>query len=97
MPSFLWILLGAPHVERLRGNPRWQAASTTLTAAVVGVVASLAVWFGRHVLWPPGQPVNGFGIVLAVLAFLGLTRWRWPLIPVVLGAAVIGTLRRLAL
>lgn len=50
-PCFLWIFAGAPHVERLR-HVRWLAAGlTTITAAVVGVIANLALWFGLHVLF----------------------------------------------
>jgi chromate transporter len=51
VPCFLWIFLGAPYVERLRGNRRLDAALSTITASVVGVVLNLAVWFSLHVLF----------------------------------------------
>jgi chromate transporter len=50
-PSCLWVLLGAPHVERLRGRPALSGALTAITAAVVGVILNLTVWFGLHVLF----------------------------------------------
>jgi chromate transporter len=52
VPCFLWIFLGAPYLERLRDNTSLARALAGVTAAVVGVVLNLAVWFGLHVLWP---------------------------------------------
>jgi putative chromate ion transporter len=51
VPSFIWIFAGAPHIERLRGKPQISAALSAITAAVVGVIANLALWFGLHVLF----------------------------------------------
>jgi chromate transporter len=51
VPCFLWIFLGAPHVERLRGNRALSAALAAISAAVVGVILNLALWFGLHVLF----------------------------------------------
>ncbi|MFN7009379.1 MAG: chromate efflux transporter [Allorhizobium sp.] len=51
VPSFIWIFAGAPHVERLRGNRMITAALSAITAAVVGVILNLAVWFALHVLF----------------------------------------------
>jgi chromate transporter len=51
VPCFLWIFLGAPYIEALRGNRALHAALSTITAAVVGVVLNLSVWFGLHVLF----------------------------------------------
>jgi chromate transporter len=51
VPCFLWIFLGAPYVERLRGNRALSAALAAITAAVVGVILNLAVWFALHVLF----------------------------------------------
>jgi chromate transporter len=90
LPCFLWIFLGAPHIEQLRGNAKLTAALSAITAAVVGVVLNLAVWFGLHVLFPGGQPVNWFGVVVCVIAFIGMTKWKWDIIPVVLGAGLLG-------
>ncbi|MEW6474717.1 MAG: chromate efflux transporter [Actinomycetota bacterium] len=51
VPCFLWIFLGAPYIEALRGNARLSAALTAITAAVVGVIANLAVFFAVHTLF----------------------------------------------
>jgi chromate transporter len=51
VPCFLWIFLGAPYIEKLRGNQNLSAALSGITAAVVGVVLNLAVWFGMHVVF----------------------------------------------
>ncbi|MCY1664545.1 chromate efflux transporter [Rhizobium sp. SL86] len=51
VPSFIWIFAGAPYIERLRGKPQISAALSAITAAVVGVIANLALWFGLHVLF----------------------------------------------
>ncbi len=96
VPCFLWIFLGAPYIERLRGNRESQAALSTITAAVVGVVLNLAVWFGLHALFPGGAP-DWFAILLSAVAFVGLLRWRWQIIPVVLGAGALGLIYQFAL
>jgi chromate transporter len=89
------IFLGAPHIEQLRGNARVTAALSAITAAVVGVILNLAIWFGLHVLFPTGAPVNTFGVVVCGVAFVGIARWNWGVIPVVLGAAAAGVVRTL--
>ena len=94
LPCFLWIFLGAPYVEHLRGNERLNAALSTITAAVVGVILNLGVWFGWHVLLPKEGPVNWFGIGVCMIALTGMTRWKWGIIPVIAGAAVTGVLYR---
>jgi len=90
LPCFLWIFLGAPHIEQLRGNRRLSAALSTITAAVVGVILNLAIWFGLHVLFPSGGPVNGFGVVVCCVALVGMVRWKWGILPVVFGAGGLG-------
>jgi chromate transporter len=92
LPCFIWIFLGAPYVEHLRGNERLSAALSTITAAVVGVILNLGVWFGWHVLLPKEGPVNGFGIVICLVALIGMTRWKWGIIPVIAGAAAMGVI-----
>ncbi|MGV8936217.1 MAG: chromate efflux transporter [Allorhizobium sp.] len=66
VPSFVWIFAGAPYIERLRGNRALNGALSAITAAVVGVILNLAVWFALHVLfarvnyfvlWRPGPPL----------------------------------------
>ncbi len=58
VPCFYWIFLGAPYIERLRGNKQLTAALSTITAAVVGVVLNLAVWFAVHTLFGKVDTVN---------------------------------------
>lgn len=74
-PCFLWIFLGAPYVEALRGNRALAAALSAITAAVVGVIANLALWFGLHVLFGELRSVSILGLQpdLPVLASLD---WR---------------------
>ena len=95
VPCFLWIFLGAPHIEQLRGNLKLTAALSAVTAAVVGVILNLAVWFGKHVLLPEPRRVDWFALVVMLVAFAGLWRWKWNVIPVVFGAGLLGVLFRL--
>jgi chromate transporter len=97
LPCFLWIFLGAPHIEQLRNNQKLSAALSAITASVVGVILNLTVWFGLNVLIPSGQPVNWFGVAVCVVAFAGMVRWKWDIIPVVLGAGMLGVLWRIVL
>jgi chromate transporter len=93
VPCFLWILLGAPHVERLRGNVRWSGALTAVTAAVVGVVLNLAVWFGLHVFFPQGVSagvVDWFAVAVCIVAFVALQRFKAGVITIVLASGVLG-------
>ncbi|MEO3428066.1 chromate efflux transporter [Pelagibius sp. CAU 1746] len=64
-PCFLWIFLGAPYIERLRGNPALSAALTAITAAVVGVILNLALWFALHVVFREVVPFQHFGLDLS--------------------------------
>jgi chromate transporter len=73
-PCFLWIFLGAPYIERLRGNRALSAALTAITAAVVGVILNLAVWFAVHVVFREVASFERFGLQLAVP---GLTSIDW--------------------
>jgi len=95
VPCFLWIFLGAPHLEQLRGNRRLTALLSAVTAAVVGVILNLAVWFGLHAVFPSGRGVDWFALVLSVTAFVGLLKWKWNVVPVVLGSGIAGLLYRL--
>ncbi len=65
-PCFLWIFLGAPFIERLRDNAVLTAALTAITAAVVGVILNLAVWFGLHVVFDEVRTLTSFGLDLDV-------------------------------
>jgi chromate transporter len=107
-PCFLWIFLGAPYIEGLRGNRRLGAALETITAAVVGVIANLAVTFALSTLFdevrvsrvlgrfdvvrPVWSTVDLFAVVVTLVAFVGMWRFRWKVIPVVAGSALAGLL-----
>src|ERR671933_587628 len=61
-PCFVWIFLGAPFIEVLRGNKAVSGALAAITAAVVGVVMNLAIWFAIHTIFRAVQPVRAFGL-----------------------------------
>lgn len=88
-PCFLWIFLGGPYVEALRGNRALSAALGAITAAIVGVIMNLALWFGLHVLFREVRSVAVLGLSpeLPVLASLD---WRAALLS---GAAMLAMLR----
>jgi chromate transporter len=97
VPCFLWIFLGAPYIEQMRGNAKLTAALSSVTAAVVGVVLNLAVWFGIQVLFPQvaqSREVNWFAVIVSAIAFFGMVRWKWDIIPVVIGAGLLGIIFR---
>ena len=96
VPCFLWILLGAPYVERLRGIKSLSSALSTVTAAVVGVILNLALWFGLHVIFPRNGNVDWFALVVCAVAFIGMLRWKWNIVPVVLGSGLLGLIYTLA-
>jgi chromate transporter len=92
LPSFVFILAGGPLVESTRGELRFTGPLTAITAAVVGVIVNLALFFGQHVLWPAGW-AGGFDAVAALLAAaaaLALFRFRRGVIEVIAGCALIG-------
>jgi len=97
VPCFLWIFLGAPHIEQLRGNKNLSSALSTITAAVVGVVLNLAIWFGLHVLFPNGGEVDWFAVLVSIIAFIGMWRWNWYIVAVVLGSGLLGLILKIAL
>jgi chromate transporter len=96
VPCFLWVFLGAPYIEKLRGAKQLTVALSTVTAAVVGVILNLAVWFGVHVIFPSGGNVDWFAIVVCAIAFLGMLRWKWNIIPVILGSGLLGLIYTLS-
>jgi chromate transporter len=98
-PCFLWIFLGAPFIEQLRGNVALTSALSAITAAVVGVVLNLAVFFGLHVLFPPDGGIafvqlDWAALAITVGAFMGMLRWKWDIFLVALGGAAVGLLYR---
>lgn len=97
LPSFLFILVGGPAVEATRHDIKFTAPLTGITAAVVGVVLNLAVFFAWHVLWPQANaeaPFAGqfewFSALLSVAAFLALWRFKVGIIPVIAASALLG-------
>jgi len=102
LPSFLFILAGGPLVEATHGQLRFTAPLTAITAAVVGVIASLALFFIAHIAQPAragghfGLNIDVAALLLAALAALGLLRFKLGVIPVILACAVAGLVLRLA-
>jgi len=107
LPSFLFILIGAPAVERTRHDVAFTAPLTGITAAVVGVILNLAVFFAYHVLWPQGlaQPLSlttlftGFewiSALIGVAAFIALWRYKAGIISVIGACGLAGLLYTLA-
>lgn len=111
-PCFLWIFLGAPYVERLRGNKLLASGLTAITAAVVGVILNLAVWFALHVLFaavseqhagplrlyvPDLSSLDAAALLLSAASFIALFRLRVGVVPLVAAAALIGAVYTLAL
>ncbi|NWK76560.1 chromate efflux transporter [Aquitalea sp. LB_tupeE] len=94
LPSFLFILAGGPLIESSHGKLSLTAPLTAITAAVVGVIANLALFFGWHALWPQGWQAgpDWQAILLAVAAALALQRYKVGVIKVIAAAAVAGCL-----
>jgi chromate transporter len=90
VPACLFVLLGAPYLERLRGIPRLDAALAAVTAAVVGVILNLAVWFALQAAWPAGGAADGFALGIAIAAFIALERFKAGIVPVILASGVAG-------
>jgi len=97
VPCFLWIFLGAPHIEQLRGNARLGGALAAVTAAVVGVILNLAVWFGRQTFFPVLGVVDWFAIAAGTAAFAAM-QWRnVGIVPVVVASGALGLVWRIML
>jgi chromate transporter len=103
LPCFAWIFLGAPHAERLRQNLALSGALAAVTAAVVGVVANLALWFALHALFAAYRKVSGLALelpvfdslnlpalLLTVAALVATFRFKVGLLPLLGGAALSG-------
>ena len=109
-PCFLWIFLGAPFVETLRGNKGLAGALTTITAAVVGVILNLSIWFALHTVFRETVPVRSFGLsfdmpvlasvdfaalLLAIAAATAIFRFKLGMLTVLAGSCAAGVLLRL--
>jgi chromate transporter len=93
LPCFLFIFLLAPYIELLANDRRLRAILVGVTAAVVGVIANLAVYFATQVLFPDGVSVAGldvFALVVAVVSFVVLQRFKAPIYALVPIGAVVG-------
>jgi chromate transporter len=106
-PCFLWIFLGAPFIEILRGNQALSGALSAITAAVVGVILNLAVWFALHTWFheahslqfgllsfdaPVVSSVDPWALALSAAAILAIFRFRAGMIPTLLACSAIGVL-----
>src|SRR5712691_7600907 len=104
-PCFLWIFVGAPFIEVLRGNKALSAALATITAAVVGVVLNLAIWFAIHTVFRETEPVRAFllafdapklasvdpwALALSVAAAVAIFRFKVGMIPTLAGSCAAG-------
>jgi chromate transporter len=107
VPSFLWIFMGAPYIESLRHNNALSAALAAITAAVVGVIANLAIWFALHALFrevreqhlgvltlqlPVLGTLNVAALIVAIAAMVALFRFRVGMMATLLGCSVAGVL-----
>ena len=99
LPSFLFILAGGPAVESTHGELRFTAPLTGITAAVVGVILNLAVFFAWHVLWPKGMdgPFDWLAAALAIGCTVALFRFKVGIMPVIGACAGLGFLYTLVL
>ncbi len=110
IPCFLWIFLGAPYVERLRDNRALSAALSAITAAVVGVILNLAIWFGVHVIFtavgkyvvmgarslaPNLASLDLLALLLAAGAMVAIFHFKVGMLKVLAGCALLGILASL--
>jgi chromate transporter len=96
LPCFLFVFLGAPHVEGLRERPAIASALTAITAAVVGVILNLAIWFAWHALRPETGGFDGFVAIVAVAAWLAMERFKIGVIPTLGVCAALGLVFKIA-
>ncbi len=111
-PTFLWVFVGAPYAEVLRRDAVLSGALAAITAAVVGVMLNLALWFALHVMfahvgalrygplnlpWPDWSGFDPLAAMLAVFAMVAMMRFRLGMIPVLTAAAATGLVLKLAL
>jgi chromate transporter len=94
LPSFIFILAGGPLVESTHDNLKFTAPLTGITAAVVGVILNLALFFAWHVLWPQGfsKPLDHVAALICLFATLALFRYKVGVIPVIAASGLAGLL-----
>ena len=100
--GFIFILLGGPFIETTHGNLKFTAPLSAITAAVVGVIVNLALFFAYHVFWPLGfsnqalsNPVDWFSIALTLLATVAIFKYKTNVIVVILASGLLGMAWRL--
>jgi len=104
LPSFLFILAGGPLVEATRNELKFTAPLTGITAAVVGVILNLAVFFAWHTYWPHGTSASPFSgdlqwlpLLISLIAFLALWQYKIDILKVIIGCALMGLIGTFAL
>ncbi|MDQ3186178.1 MAG: chromate efflux transporter [Pseudomonadota bacterium] len=92
LPSFVFILMGGPFIETTHDNLKLTAPLTAITAAVVGVIVNLALFFAYHVFWPSGlsMPLDWLSVLLTAVALVALFRFKVGVIPVILCCGLLG-------
>jgi chromate transporter len=92
LPSFLFILVGGPLIETTHGDLKFTAPLTGITAAVVGVILNLAVFFAYHVLWPQGfaGTFEWFSALIGIAAFVALFRYKADIMRLIGACAAVG-------
>ncbi len=97
LPSFIFILLGGPIVEATHGNLKFTAPLTAISAAVVGVILNLALFFGYHTLWANGFAggFDGIAAIIAIAAFVVLFKYKANVLAVIGASALAGLLIKL--
>jgi chromate transporter len=90
IPSFMMIFLLAPYIETLRKNRKLGTALSAITASVVGVVLNLAVIFTQHTLLPDTGGFDWYALAASLATFIGMQRFKWDMVPVIIGSAVAG-------
>ena len=92
LPSFIFIFAGAPFVETTHGNLKFTAPLTGITAAVVGVIVNLALFFAWHVFWPAGLAgrFDWISALIGAAAFVALFRFKVGIMPVIGACALAG-------
>ena len=94
LPSFIFIFVGAPFIESTQNNLKLTAPLTAITAAVVGVIASLAVFFALHVFWPEQAAIDWPAALAAALGFVALYKFKVNIIKLIGLFAVLGLLHQ---
>ena len=94
LPSFIFIFVGAPFIESTQNNLKLTAPLTAITAAVVGVIASLAVFFALHVFWPTQTTIDWPAALAAALGFVALFKFKVSVIKLIGVFALLGLLHQ---